>query len=646
MTRKKTTKYALLSSVMAMVLSVAMLMGTTFAWFTDTASTAVNKIQAGTLDVALEMSNDGGTTWENAEGKTLEFIKAPGQENEPVLWEPGCTYKLPQLRVVNKGNLALKYNIFINGVNGDAKLLEVIEWTYDGMPAGANGGDVTYGNGYGSLYNKGDTSPEITISGHMKETAGNEYQGLSIDGISITVYATQRTSESDSTDNKYDQDSSWIGNVAEPATDEVTNGAGTVIYKVSNGAELAWIAQFVNSGAAKTAWSYNQMSVVLENDIDLNNVAWTPIGNKDNSFTWTFDGQGKTIYNLNVTGQYAGLFGYLLNGAHIKNVNIENAVATGTNESYAGALVAFSTAAGGVTYPTIENCSVKNVTATSTKSAGALVGSFLEEDYIKDCSVDNAIVLGQHAGGIVGTINANVAVIDCTVANYYVKGAESTGKYAGRVLHNATVPGDNTVLNSPDLILNSDTTVSGDALTDITHGKAGLTVSGNTLDGNGKTLTIIGADTTYGTAVYTTGGTIKNITINGAFRGIFSWKLTSNLVIDNVTFNSKAYTLNFDDGNGKNLIVTNSTLNGWTSYTSNLASVSFTDCNFGSNGSYAYLRPYCATILTNCDFATGFELDATKTSAITLVNCTYNGTPITTANLNWLGADAVGATVS
>ena len=61
MTGKKSTKYALLSSVMAMVLSVAMLMGTTFAWFTDTASTAVNKIQAGTLDVGLEMSNDGGT---------------------------------------------------------------------------------------------------------------------------------------------------------------------------------------------------------------------------------------------------------------------------------------------------------------------------------------------------------------------------------------------------------------------------------------------------------------------------------------------------------------------------------------------------------------------------------------------------------
>ena len=95
MAKVNRTKKALVSSVLSMLLCFSMLIGTTFAWFTDTASTAVNKIQAGTLDVALEMSNDGGTTWENAEGKTLEFIKAPGHGDEPVLWEPGCTYELP-----------------------------------------------------------------------------------------------------------------------------------------------------------------------------------------------------------------------------------------------------------------------------------------------------------------------------------------------------------------------------------------------------------------------------------------------------------------------------------------------------------------------------------------------------------------------
>ena len=115
MTRKKTTKYALLSSVMAMVLSVAMLMGTTFAWFTDTASTAVNKIQAGTLDVGLEMKDAGGN-WVSAEGETLEFIKAPRQENEPVLGEQYIrAAAAPRCK---QSNLALKYKLIITVLTG------------------------------------------------------------------------------------------------------------------------------------------------------------------------------------------------------------------------------------------------------------------------------------------------------------------------------------------------------------------------------------------------------------------------------------------------------------------------------------------------------------------------------------------------
>lgn len=68
MNNKKTTKRALLSSVMAIVLCLAMLIGTTFAWFTDSASTAVNKIQAGTLDVDIVDKNG-----DSLDGKSLSF---------------------------------------------------------------------------------------------------------------------------------------------------------------------------------------------------------------------------------------------------------------------------------------------------------------------------------------------------------------------------------------------------------------------------------------------------------------------------------------------------------------------------------------------------------------------------------------------
>ena len=194
MTNRKSTKRALLGSIMAMVLCLAMLVGATFAWFTDTASTGVNKIQAGKLDVTLEMKDAAGQ-WVSAEGKTLDFVKAAA--GEQVLWEPGCTYTLPELRVVNNGNLALKYKVTITGINGSAKLNEAIEWTI---------GDVAMG---AEQHLAAGESNAFTIKGHMKESAGNEYMNESIDGIAITVVATQDTVESDSFGKTYDKDAEY-----------------------------------------------------------------------------------------------------------------------------------------------------------------------------------------------------------------------------------------------------------------------------------------------------------------------------------------------------------------------------------------------------------------------------------------------------
>ena len=136
MTNGKSLKRALLSSAFSLIICVAMLIGTTFAWFTDTASTAVNKIRAGNLKVDLEMQKPDGS-WVSAKGETLEFKKAAdAPADEKVLWEPGCTYELPKLRVINKGNLALKYTVEITGINGDAKLNEAIDWTIGGITLG------------------------------------------------------------------------------------------------------------------------------------------------------------------------------------------------------------------------------------------------------------------------------------------------------------------------------------------------------------------------------------------------------------------------------------------------------------------------------------------------------------------------------
>ena len=233
MNTKKATKRALLTSVMALVMCVVMLVGTTFAWFTDTASTGVNKIQAGNLDVTLEMKDNAGN-WVSAEGKTLQFkvngvIPAEGTE---IFWEPGCTYELPELRVVNNGNLALKYKVVISGINGSAKLNEVIDWTIT-----LDGANYVLGSEHMLAAKDGETVDYdvLTIKGHMQETANNDYQKETIEGIGITVYAVQASSEYDSNGNDYDKDAdgtpqfnTWLDNVAATVT---VNTEGETVLK-------------------------------------------------------------------------------------------------------------------------------------------------------------------------------------------------------------------------------------------------------------------------------------------------------------------------------------------------------------------------------------------------------------------------------
>ena len=196
MNESRKTKKALRGSLLALFLCIVLLIGTTFAWFTDTASTGVNKIQSGTLKVGLEYKV--GDQWQDATGQTLTFKTADNRAADKILWEPGCTYELPALRVVNKGNLALKYKIKINGIQGDEKLNEVIDWTISDAALDAD-----------HKLAAGATSESLTIKGHMRESAGNEYQDLAINGISITVYATQAPEEFDSFNNTYDENAEY-----------------------------------------------------------------------------------------------------------------------------------------------------------------------------------------------------------------------------------------------------------------------------------------------------------------------------------------------------------------------------------------------------------------------------------------------------
>ena len=206
MTNSKSTKRALLTSALALLMCVTMLVGATFAWFTDTASTGVNKIQAGNLNIELQMKDNNGN-WVNAEGKTLPFLvngKIPA-EGTQILWEPGCTYYVPEVRVVNKGNLAVKFE-YVNellGVTG--KLAEVLEPVFK-TPVDTNGEDI---NIEPEVLKPGEASPAWSFGYHMLETAGNEYQNATATGMCLTVVATQATYEKDSIDDQYDKDAEY-----------------------------------------------------------------------------------------------------------------------------------------------------------------------------------------------------------------------------------------------------------------------------------------------------------------------------------------------------------------------------------------------------------------------------------------------------
>ena len=282
MNTKKATKRALLTSVMALVMCVVMLVGTTFAWFTDTASTGVNKIQAGNLDVALEMKNANGG-WDDAENQTLSFTNKQGSAD--ILWEPGAKFQLPTLRVANNGNLALKYKVVFSAVNGGndpmklAKVLDVYMGNTDEPVCTLYDALISTdadGFAHGNLTAKGTagaTSGEITIAVKMRESAGNEYKNLFIGGVAVTVYATQDTVEYDSKDNLYDKDAKF----------PIGTGTQSDPYQIHDAVTLS---QIKNSGE----YTYYKIADGVT-EIDCTNVSWLDLYGE-------FDGNGATLTNL------------------------------------------------------------------------------------------------------------------------------------------------------------------------------------------------------------------------------------------------------------------------------------------------------------------------------------------------------------
>jgi len=223
MKSKKATRRALLTSVMALILCCAMLVGSTFAWFTDSVTSTNNIIKSGNLDVTLDYYDETDKTFKPVEATTKVF-------DDSALWEPGYT-QVAYLKIGNAGSLALKYQLTANvvdeieGINvagetfylSDHLVFKVIEideatvGTYTRETAKAAAGTElglkSYNGDYKTLEETG-AAHYVALVIYMPETVGNEAnygeKAPSIE-LGVNLTATQKDYEEDSFGSDYDK---------------------------------------------------------------------------------------------------------------------------------------------------------------------------------------------------------------------------------------------------------------------------------------------------------------------------------------------------------------------------------------------------------------------------------------------------------
>ena len=265
----------------------------------------------------------------------------------------------------------------------------------------------------------------------------------------------------------------------------------------------------------------------------------------------------------------------------------------------------------GATYPVTDNKGLKDAISSAINGSTTVhitSGEYALSDPAETSKTEipaGATIVGAGAGNTTLTVNKDkIAKDNVTLKDMTIKGSGSQGT-AGTL----NINGNNTTIENIDY-----------------KGDGNIAIAVSTGGNNSGTI-------------------FRGTKITNAFRGIQFWSLSGDSVIDNCVLDVAGYTFNIDAAvAGSTLAITNSTLNGWTSYTSGIKQVTFDSCKLGLNA-YSYLRPYSETTLVNCEFTNdGYQLNAGGTDAytITLTNCTKNGTPITADNVKTLVLDTDG----
>ena len=652
---KFSSKKALLLSVLSMVICVSMLIGSTFAWFTDSATANVNEIKSGNLDV--ELVGEDGEPLEDA-------LKWKAQDNrETILWEPGCEYKTQGFRVKNNGNLALKYTIALNGVVGDAKLLKVINFSV----VDANGTEIALNTFEGKLENANQTSDVLYLKGKMSEAADNNYMKQELSGITIVVYATQLNHEYDSNGKDYDEGAanpSFVGTADELKAAIAEGKSVRLTSNIALESPLNISHALTVYGDGYSVISGYPVSVSADANVTLKDVNFaSPVNANNNASNLYASGlKGKLVIDgckfsgsqwdcIQVTPVEGAEI--VINGCHFEAtremqrfIHIQAADFSNSNvkvtltNNFFGATENLKNSMIDLDYINIDGIDF----------GGNNVYTDIADIYVCGPSVNRTIEsadaykkLGSMLvpdGETVTAISGNVSVAAGSSASVDSNTTISAGStIAGAGKDKSTINADKVSVGSSDVTI-KDVTIKG-------SGSAG---TGGTLNINGANTTIENVDyigdgniaVAVSTGASNSGTVFKGTKITNAFRGIQFWSLSGDSVIDDCVLDVAGYTFNIDAAvSGSTLTIKNSTLNGWTSYTSGIDLVSFENCKLGLNA-YQYLRPYSETVIKDCEFTSaGYQLNAGGSDAytITITNCTKNGTKITAENVQSLLLD-------
>ena len=421
MKQMKSSRNSLCLCALSIVLSVILLLGTTFAWFTDSVTNTNNRIAAGTLQVDLLMDQTGTGEYQSiADGQGDIFSEAAGNG---ILWEPGKT-EIVYLAVRNTGSLAVCYSLLLDVTNGDIALSDALEYAVlDGKRAqdltdvttwkelisvaGVQTGTLSEGQVTivsdktltGAAQGEQNETAFFALAVHMKEDAGNIYQNGSV-SIDVGLIAKQTPAETDGFLNAdYDVNAEYEDVTAE----------GQAAYQTESGG--VWKSGDFSEALANV---YEGGTIRLHEDITL-----TETLNIEKSVT--INGAGQTITTS------ADNHGYLIcifNDAvlTLQNVRIDGGSTQGLTANRA--LIAVGT----------------------TTGSDVLSGTLLLEDGAVLCNNKNATTYG--AGGGIALINGSVEMNGGTIENNqaYSGGAvaivnrsENTFEMNGGIMKNNTV---------------------------------------------------------------------------------------------------------------------------------------------------------------------------------------------------------------